>query len=91
MNPEYPTIDHPILPQDLSRFHAISRLIEDELEEGYFVARHRYGADVAGALLVFALRQKFNDQPNSWPPPSDLIDKVNDFLAKNDLCAPYII
>lgn len=87
MNPD---LGYPIQPNDLARFHAISRLFEDELHEIYNHARQKYGADAAGAVLVCILRQKFNNQPDSWPPPEDLINKVNKFLVEQELVSPIV-
>ncbi len=67
---------------DLKRFHEASRLIEDDLEEAYLVCRQRFGADVAGVLLVTMLRSKFNDDKDQWPPPDYLDEKVDEHLVK---------
>lgn len=75
----------PILESDIGRYHRAASLIEADLHEAYFTCRQRYGADVAGTLLVFALRQKMNDKPEQWPAPEDLQDKVNNFLRENGL------
>lgn len=71
-----------IFPADLSRYHAAARMIEDDLDQAYRTCRERYGADVAGALLVAKLRQQLNDNPDQWPPPEDLVDKVNQRLEE---------
>lgn len=63
----------------------ITRMIEDDLEEAYNVTRLEYGADVAGALLVAALRGTHNDKPLQWPPPEDLTDRVNEYLREKGL------
>lgn len=70
---------------DLARFHKAARMIEDDLDEAYKTCRLQFGADVAGVLLVAALRDKLNDKKNQWPPPEDLFDKVNQFLADKGL------
>lgn len=74
-----------IHPVDVRRFHSAARLIEDDLEEAYLTCRERYGAEVAGVVLVSILRQKLNDQKDQWPPPEDLIEKVNNFLVEHGL------
>ena len=70
---------------DLIRFHSISRMIEDDLDEAYVTCRERYGADAAGVVLVAILREKLNKNKDQWPPPSDLIDNVNKFLQEKGL------
>lgn len=67
---------------DLVRFHAAARMVEDDLDEAYFSCRRAYGADVAGALLVAALRRALNVNPDQWPPPEDLRERVNDRLRE---------
>lgn len=67
---------------DLKRFHQAARLIEDDLEEAYLTCRQRFGADVAGVLLVAMLRQKFNDDKDQWPPPDYLDERVDEYLTE---------
>lgn len=69
---------------DLARFHSAARIIENDLHEAYFACKSRYGSDVAGVLLVAALRRNLNNQ-NQWPPPEDLEEKVNQFLLVHGL------
>ena len=78
-------LSSPITIHDLARFHGAARKIEDDLHEAYWTVRERYGPDVAGVVLVTLLRQKLNDKPNQWPPPDDLIEKVNQFLRDKNL------
>lgn len=70
---------------DIVRFHTASRMIEDDLNEAYHTCRAKYGADVAGSLLVAKLREKLNDKPDQWPPPENLQEKVNDALRRMGL------
>ncbi len=77
--------DAPILPLDAGRFHNAARGIENDLDEAYWTTRQKYGAEVAGVVLVTILRQKLNDKPDQWPPPEDLAEKVNDFLREKRL------
>jgi len=74
---------HPVA--DIRRYHAAARMIEDDLEGAYLTCREKYGADVAGVLIVAILRQKLNDKKDQWPPPEDLIQKVNNFLVEHGL------
>ena len=70
---------------DLNRFHNMCRLIEDDLDEAYMTCRQKYGYEVAGVLLVALLRQQLNTNKDQWPPPEDLTEKVNKFLADRGL------
>ena len=69
-----------ITPQDLDRFHAAARSIWNDMDEAYFSVREKYGADVAGVVLVTLLREKLNDKPGQYPPPADLTERVNERL-----------
>jgi hypothetical protein len=70
---------------DARRFHSAARMMEDDLEGAYLTCREKYGAEVAGVLLVAILRQQLNDSKDQWPPPEDLIQKVNNFLVEHGL------
>ena len=70
-----------ITPTDAARYHTAAKMIEADLDEAYFTCRQKYGAEVAGVLLVAKLRQQLNSNPDQWPPPEDLIEKVNNFLV----------
>ena len=70
---------------DAARFHAAARMMEDDLNEAYFTCRQKYGSEVAGVLLVALLREKLNNAKDQWPPPEDLIEKVNNFLVDKGL------
>lgn len=71
---------------DVTRFFHAARVIEDDMEEGYYFCRDKYGPEVAGALLIAALRVKFNDNPNQWPPKEAELDaKVREFLTDENL------
>lgn len=72
-------------PHDVMRWQKACRMIEDDHEQAYFTCREKYGPDIAGALLVMILRQKFNKNLNQWPPPEDLVGEVNDFLREKGL------
>jgi len=74
-----------ILPEDVGKYHAAARMIEDDLNEAYHTCRLRYGADVAGVLLVAKLREKLNHSPDQWPPPEDLSERVNNTLREMGL------
>lgn len=74
-----------IPPADAARFHAAARMIEDDLDQAYFTCRQKYGPEVAGLLLVALLRQQLNHDKDRWPPPEDLVDKVNSFLVEKGL------
>ena len=60
-------------------------MIEDDLDEGYQACRKAYGPEVAGSVLVAVLRDKLNNNKDQWPPPEDLIEKVNKFLEEKGL------
>ena len=60
-------------------------MMEDDLEGAYLTCREKYGAEVAGVVLVTILRQKLNNNQDQWPPPEDLIRKVNNFLVEHGL------
>lgn len=70
---------------DLQRWHSAARMIEDDLDEAFRTVSAKYGTEVAGLLLVAALRRQLNDNPNQWPPPENLIPKVNAFLVEKGL------
>lgn len=74
-----------IHPLDAQRYHAAARMIEDDLDQAYFTCRRKYGPEVAGVLLVALLRQQLNDKKDQWPPPEDLLYKVNQFLVDKGL------
>ena len=74
---------------DAARFHAAARMIEDDLHEAYFTCRQKYGSEVAGVLLVAMLREKLNKAKGQWPPPEDLVDKVNEFLVEHGLMSDF--
>lgn len=88
MNDHVPTPRSWIHPLDAARYHHAARMIEDDHEQAYFTCRKMFGPEVAGALLVMILRQKFNKQPNQWPPPEELIGEVNSFLIEKGLMEP---
>jgi len=77
-----------IHPLDASRYHAAARMMEDDLHQAYFSCRRKYGPEVAGVLLVALLRQQLNDKKDQWPPPEDLLYKVNQFLVDKGLMEP---
>jgi hypothetical protein len=70
---------------DLVRYFKAARIIEDDLAEGYNSCRAQFGADLAGLALVSELRKKLNTEPDQWPPPEDLFDKVREFLETQGL------
>jgi hypothetical protein len=72
----------PISIADLERFHRAVRMIEDDMEQAYHTCRNNFGSDVAGVLLVALLRQQLNDKKDQWPPPPELIEKVNSHLSQ---------
>lgn len=78
-----------IHPVDVARYHSAARMIEDDLNEAYFTCRMKYGPEVAGVLLVALLRQQLNKDKNQWPPPDDLVEKVNEFLLKHGLMSEF--
>lgn len=69
-----------IHPVDLQRYHAAARMIEDDADQAYRTCRAKFGPDIAGALLVMLFRRQLNHKPEQWPPPEDLVDKVNQHL-----------
>ena len=79
-------MEHPkIHPMDLARFQRAAKIIEDDLDEGYYSCRDQFGPEIAGALLVAELRRIFNDKPLQWPPPDELVEKVNNFLIEKGI------
>lgn len=64
---------------DAIRFHSAARMIEDDLEDAYLTCREKYGAEVAGVLLVALLRQQLNDKKDQWPPPGQLYGQFRRF------------
>lgn len=73
-----------ISQEDLARFHRAARMIEDDLHEAYYSCRRKFGPEIAGVLLVAALRNNFNSK-DKWPPDDSLIDKVNNFLVQKGI------
>lgn len=72
----------PMSKSDVNRFHTAASIWENGQ---YTHFRTRFGQDFFGVLAVDKLRRKLNDKPNQWPPPEDLIDKVNAMLPQSIL------
>lgn len=72
----------PMTQEEADRFHAATKIIEADGCEGYFSCRERFGADVAGAVLVMFLRLRLNPD-EQWPAPEDLPEKVNEVMRKS--------
>lgn len=70
-----------IFPSDVGRWHVASKMAE---EGRYDDLREKYGQEFVGVLTVLSLRRFHNDNPGQWPPPSNLIPKVNSVLMSNE-------
>jgi hypothetical protein len=70
-----------ITKDDLERFHDACKMIEYDADQAYRTCREKYGAEVAGVLLVMFLRRSY-DSALQFPEPNNLRDKVNEHLHK---------
>ena len=77
----------PITKADISRFHAAAKFIEYDMEEAYWTVRERFGADIAGALLVSALRKHFGSL-ETFPARDEVVMKVDKYLHDKKLLEP---
>ena len=71
-------------PQDLSRYHAAAKLIEEEGDEGYHTCVARYGVEMANILLIAHLRRAYGAM-ESYPARESIPSEVNEHLKKKHL------
>lgn len=69
---------------DFQRFNRAAKSIEADACEAYHTVKNRFGADVAGALVVLYLRLKFNPE-EQWPAPDGVEGQVEEVLKNQGI------